>query len=68
MMSLVSIVDDTPKPKDSMPIYFEEMENMDSKSKVLLQLKKDRPGGFYFKIVTLNINAIRNKKENVLAK
>jgi hypothetical protein len=25
-MSLLSIIDDTPKPKDSMPKYFKEME------------------------------------------
>jgi hypothetical protein len=52
------MTDDRPKPKDSMPRYFKEMEKHGLKITSFSQLKKDRPRGCYFKIVTLNINAI----------
>src|SRR5215204_5321181 len=61
-MPLVSIIDDISKPKDSMPNTSKKWRNTDLKSQDL-QLKKDRPRISYLKIVTLNINAIRNKKE-----
>src|SRR5215207_7880454 len=66
-MPLVSIIDDTPKSKDSMPDTSKKWRNTDLKSQDL-QLKKDRPRTSYLKIVTLNINAIRNKKEKIRAK
>jgi len=66
-MPLVSIIDDTPKSKDSMPNTSKKWRNTDLKSQDL-QLKKDRPRTSYLKIVTLNINAIRNKKEKIRAK
>jgi len=66
-MPLVSIIDDISKPKDSMPNTSKKWRNTDLKSQDL-QLKKDRPRISYLKIVTLNINAIRNKKENIRAK